>query len=132
MKLTVLCDNNTFIDSYLIGEPALSVFIENGKDKILFDLGYSNVYAYNAERKKIDLDQTDAIVLSHGHDDHTHGLKWHTFDKKTLLYYHEGCFEKKKIDDIDLTAPYSEAQKSAKLHSNFKKPLYFEPISEKI
>ena len=36
MKLTVLCDNNTFIDNYLLGEPALSFYIENNKDKIDF------------------------------------------------------------------------------------------------
>lgn len=28
MKLTVLIDNNTYIDEYYIGEPALSYYIE--------------------------------------------------------------------------------------------------------
>ena len=54
MKLTVLCDNNTFIDSYLLGEPALSFYIECGQDRILFDLGYSNVFSFNANKLKID------------------------------------------------------------------------------
>ena len=64
MKLLVLCDNNTFIDSYLIGEPALSFYIENGKDKILFDLGYSNVFKFNAEKRNINLEKINKIVLS--------------------------------------------------------------------
>ena len=30
MKLTVLADNNTYIDQYYLGEPALSFYIEDG------------------------------------------------------------------------------------------------------
>ena len=30
MKLTVLCDNNTYIDQYYLGEPALCFYIEDG------------------------------------------------------------------------------------------------------
>ncbi len=30
MKLTVLCDNYTVIDRYLLGEPALSFYLEDG------------------------------------------------------------------------------------------------------
>ena len=37
MKLTVLMDNNTYIDQYYLGEPAFSVYIEDGAEKILFD-----------------------------------------------------------------------------------------------
>ena len=29
MKLTVLVDNNTFIDKYYLGEPAVSYYIED-------------------------------------------------------------------------------------------------------
>lgn len=114
MKLIVLCDNNTFIDSYLIGEPAFSCYLENDEDKILFDVGYSNVFSFNAKKRNIDLSKVNKIVLSHGHDDHTHGLKHFTFDRKTKLYYCSGCFNKKKIDDIDLTAPYTELEMAEK------------------
>lgn len=114
MKLMVLCDNNTYIDSYLIGEPALSFYIKNARDEILFDLGYSNVFKFNAEHRKIDLDKINKIVLSHGHDDHTHGLKWHEFNRATKLFYCKGCFDPKKIDNTDLTAPYSEAEMASK------------------
>ena len=50
MRLTVLADNNTYIDKYYLGEPALSYFIEDGDETILFDCGYSNVFLRNAER----------------------------------------------------------------------------------
>lgn len=33
MKLTVLIDNNTYIDEYYIGEPALSYYIEDEHER---------------------------------------------------------------------------------------------------
>ncbi|MEC5319711.1 MBL fold metallo-hydrolase [Brenneria populi subsp. brevivirga] len=74
MKLTVLVDNNTFIDKYLTGEPGVSYLIECDGKKILFDVGYSDVFLKNAQTLQIDLTNIDAIVISHGHNDHTWGL----------------------------------------------------------
>lgn len=108
MFLTVLCDNNTFIDNYLLGEPALSFYIENGSDKILFDTGYSDVYVKNAKTMGIDLSKVNKIVLSHGHDDHTKGLKYNKFDKRVKMYCCEGCFEKKFCDNVDISSPFSK------------------------
>lgn len=44
MQLTVLVDNNTLIDRYLVGEPGVSYLIEHDGQKILFDTGYSDVF----------------------------------------------------------------------------------------
>lgn len=74
MKLTVLVDNNTFIDRYFYGEPALSFYIETGNQRILFDTGYSDIFIKNAQKMNIDLRDLDYVVLSHGHVDHTWGL----------------------------------------------------------
>lgn len=49
MKLTVLVDNNTFIDEYYLGEPAVSYYIEDEGTKILFDTGYSDIFIKNAK-----------------------------------------------------------------------------------
>ena len=54
MKLKVLADNNTFIDMYYLGEPAVSYYIEDGNDRILFDVGYSDVFMKNAKKMNID------------------------------------------------------------------------------
>lgn len=74
MKITVLMDNNTLIDRYLIAEPALSIFIEADGKRVLFDTGYTGGYIRNALRLGIDLEELDYVVLSHGHLDHTWGL----------------------------------------------------------
>lgn len=76
MKLTVLVDNNTFIDKYYLAEPALSYLIKDGNSMILFDVGYSDVFMINACRMDIDLSFIDQVVLSHGHTDHTGGLTY--------------------------------------------------------
>lgn len=75
MKLTILVDNNTYIDRYYFGEPALCCYVEDGDKKLLLDTGYSGVFLDNAKKLGIDLSQVTDIVLSHGHDDHTGGLR---------------------------------------------------------
>ena len=74
MRITVLTDNNTFIDRYLLAEPGLSFYLEDGPTRILFDCGYSDVFLRNAAALRIDLAQLDYLVLSHSHLDHTWGL----------------------------------------------------------
>ena len=55
MKLTVLVDNNTYIDQYYLGEPAFCCLLEAEGKKILFDTGYSDIFLKNAEKMGIDL-----------------------------------------------------------------------------
>ncbi|HPL54627.1 MAG TPA: MBL fold metallo-hydrolase [Bacillota bacterium] len=74
MKITVLVDNNTIIDRYLYGEPGASFFIEDCGKRILFDVGYSDIFIKNAHKLNINLYDTDFIAISHGHNDHTWGL----------------------------------------------------------
>jgi 7,8-dihydropterin-6-yl-methyl-4-(beta-D-ribofuranosyl)aminobenzene 5'-phosphate synthase len=74
MKLTVLIDNNTLVDRYLLGEPGVSYLIEADDKKILFDTGYSDAFIRNAQKLNIDLLDIEHIVLSHSHLDHTWGL----------------------------------------------------------
>lgn len=74
MKITVLMDNNTNIDVYYLGEPGVSYWIEAEGKTFLFDVGYSSAFLKNAADMSIDITKADAIVLSHGHNDHTGGL----------------------------------------------------------
>ena len=111
MKLTVLVDNNTYIDQYYLGEPALSFYIEDGAEKILFDTGYSDAFIKNAEQMEIDLGALTCIVLSHGHNDHTRGLPflWDNYDLKNVkLIAHPGVFSPKQYMGLDVGAPFTK------------------------
>jgi len=58
----------------LSAEHGLSFWIEYAGKRILFDTGQSDMLIHNAIRLGINLAEADAIVLSHGHYDHTGGL----------------------------------------------------------
>ena len=113
MKLTILVDNNTFIDQYYHGEPAASFYIETESEKILFDTGYSDILISNAEKMGIDLTKITHIVLSHGHDDHTRGLKYlkEAIDISDVqLIAHPNCFLPKYNGELYIGSPFSEAE----------------------
>lgn len=71
-KVTILVDNQA--GKGLIAEHGLSLWIETEDERILFDTGQGGVFANNAQMLGIDLGQTDMLVLSHGHYDHTGGI----------------------------------------------------------
>ncbi len=73
MKITVLTENTSVSDE-LIAEHGLSLYIETGNKRILFDMGQTDTFAKNAEVLGIDLEEVDFAVLSHGHYDHGGGL----------------------------------------------------------
>ena len=75
MEVTILVDNQTFVDHYYYGEPGISYFIECDGKKLLFDVGYSRIFMDNALKMGIDVQDVDYLVLSHGHNDHTGGLE---------------------------------------------------------
>lgn len=106
MKLTVLVDNNTIIDHYYLGEPGLSFFIEDEGKRILFDTGYSNVFIENAKRLHKNLEQLDYLVLSHGHNDHTGGLRFIKNDlRKTVLIAHPDAFIQRQDEGLEVGSP---------------------------
>lgn len=111
MKLTVLADNNTLIDRYYLAEPAVSYFIEDGDFRLLFDVGYSDVYLRNAQSLGISLQNLDAVVLSHGHNDHTGGLGYlpNRESGKYRLIAHPQVFEEKRSEGLAVGSPIRDA-----------------------
>ena len=124
MKLKVLVDNNTFIDNYYYGEPALCFYIEDGDKKILLDVGYSDLFMENAYAFNIDLNEITDIIISHGHDDHTRGLKF-LFDrfemKHVKITAHPDVFNEKIVDGKPFGSPLNTEQVGAYANLNLTK-----------
>jgi 7,8-dihydropterin-6-yl-methyl-4-(beta-D-ribofuranosyl)aminobenzene 5'-phosphate synthase len=66
---------NTVHQRGLKAEHGLAFHIQFGQYHVLFDTGQSDLLLHNARLLDLDLRQLDAIVLSHGHNDHCGGLK---------------------------------------------------------
>lgn len=74
MKIFVLMENTAFTPDYK-SEHGLSLYIETKKHKLLFDMGQSDAYIENANKLGVNLSDVDIAFLSHGHYDHSGGLK---------------------------------------------------------
>ena len=107
MKLTVLSDNNTLIDQYLLGEPGFSCLIEEGGRRFLLDTGYFGIFARNAETLGISWRDVDGVILSHCHDDHTRGLEaFFTDGPRPQLIAHPTLFRRLMSRGRAISCPY--------------------------
>ncbi len=73
VKITTLSENTAGLPG-VIAEWGLSVLVDTGEVKVLFDTGASNSVPHNVRLFGVNLSEIDRIVLSHGHFDHTGGL----------------------------------------------------------
>lgn len=81
-KITTLVENCVY-GRKLQAEHGLSLYIETAEHKLLFDTGASDLFISNARLLHIDLREVDYLILSHGHSDHTGGLR-HFLELNTI------------------------------------------------
>ena len=74
-RITTLIENSQGEHLALVSEHGLSFCVETGGCKLLFDTGQSGNFIANAAELRIGLDDLDFVVLSHGHYDHSGGLR---------------------------------------------------------
>lgn len=117
MKLKVLVDNNTYIDQYFCGEPAVSYYIEDEGVKLLLDVGYSDLFLKNMNHFGINLEEINTIVISHGHDDHTKGLKY-LFEQESRrnisIIAHPDAFKEKVLNELKICSPILQQELAQK------------------
>ncbi|MGM9530625.1 MBL fold metallo-hydrolase [Intestinibacter sp.] len=112
MRLVILVDNYAINGRNLKGEGGASYYIEDEDKKFLLDVGVSDLFMKNAENLDIDLKDVDTVVLSHGHYDHTTGIKYFidSKDKKINIICHPLSFNKKKRENKNMGAPYNKEE----------------------
>ncbi|SBV99015.1 conserved hypothetical protein [uncultured delta proteobacterium] len=112
MRLVVLADNNTLIDNYYMGEPAVCYYIEDGDAKILLDAGYSDLFIKNAHLLGVDLHQVTHVALSHGHNDHSRGLAFlheHVLPRKIAVVAHPDALAERHDNGTPIGCPLGRA-----------------------
>jgi len=102
IAISVLSENHQNKTRF-INEHGLSLHIDivdsNNHWTLIFDTGASNFFIYNAKQLGVEITNLDAVILSHGHYDHTGGLE---YIKGKTIYAHPQLFQKKykKQDSI--------------------------------
>ena len=95
-KITTLSENTAGRGDFL-GEWGLSILLETEGMNILFDSGPTISAVHNSDTLNIDLTCIDKIVLSHGHYDHTGGLRdvLHRIGKQIEVIAHPDVWQAK-------------------------------------
>lgn len=92
MKFTFLSENKTERDNCM-AEFGLSIFIETEEMKILFDAGASDLFIKNAASRSVNLEEAEALIISHGHYDHTEGVPaFCRINSQAPVYLHKNAF----------------------------------------
>lgn len=95
IEITLLVDNVAHRPG-LLAEHGLSFWVRAGGRQFLFDLGQSDAFFSNAEALNIHVKDADAVVLSHGHYDHTGGLKrFCDFENDVPVYLHPAALQRR-------------------------------------
>ena len=98
-KTTTLVENTVY-GRGLQGEHGFCLLIEAGDKKILLDTGASDLFVRNARILDIDLKEVDYVILSHGHRDHTGGLKYFlALNAKAKIICKQEVFQRKFKDN---------------------------------
>jgi len=95
MKIQILVDNRA--EDGFAAEHGFALWIEAGGEKILLDTGAGKALPVNQERLGIDFAQANALVLSHGHYDHTGGIGAFLADNQTAVVYAAPGFDRPRF-----------------------------------
>ena len=93
MRIVTLMENTSCRED-LCFEHGLSLYLETGSHKILFDAGQSAAFADNAQILGVNLGEAELAVLSHGHYDHSGGMgRFLEINENAPLYVSKWAFE---------------------------------------
>lgn len=75
LRIVTLVENEPGEHHALKAEHGLSFYLEAAGHRLLFDTGQSAAFLENARRLNLDLARVEHVVLSHGHYDHSGGIR---------------------------------------------------------
>ncbi|WP_456365465.1 MBL fold metallo-hydrolase [Thermococcus sp.] len=98
MRLTVIFENHAGYRKGLLGYHGFSALVEHNGRKVLVDSGTDgSVLLRNMDSLGVSPGEIDAIFLTHGHYDHTGGLKAFLQERENGIdvYAHPGIFQRR-------------------------------------
>lgn len=95
LKMTILVENHLSprAAAGMQSRAGLSILIDDGESRILFDSGPDETVVHNARLINEPLTNLDAVVLSHGHYDHSGGIT--SLDPGTRIICHPGVLRER-------------------------------------
>jgi len=100
VRIVTLVENQGGVHKGLRSEHGISFYVESNGKSLLFDTGQSEAFLENAEKLKIDLRRIEALCVSHGHYDHSGGVR-HLFAQGITppVWIGKGFFDEKYAKD---------------------------------
>ncbi len=96
LYITTLVENSPGEHKSLVNEHGLCFHVDCNGQRLLFDVGQTDALLRNAAKLRIDLSGVSRVVLSHGHYDHTGGLRFLTARASGFtLFTGQGFFDDK-------------------------------------
>jgi len=90
-RITILVDDQA--EDELTAEHGFALWVESEGRRILFDTGQGGALENNARVLGLDLGQLEILVVSHGHYDHTGGIRPVVQRARSInIYCHSGVF----------------------------------------
>ncbi len=101
LRITILVDNYVRRRG-LLAEHGWAAWIETPQCRVLFDTGQGAALLHNARELGVPLASADAVVLSHGHYDHTGRLAAVVdLAPQARVYAHPAAFDPKYAQNVD-------------------------------
>ena len=100
IRIVTLVENQGGVHKGLRTEHGISFYVEFNGKSLLFDTGQSDAFLRNAEQLKIDFRNVEALCVSHGHYDHSGGVR-HLFAQGITppVWIGKGFFDEKYAKD---------------------------------
>lgn len=93
VKIYVLNDDRCGCPKFC-NKHGFSLYIQTPQSNFLFDVGQDDSFIKNAKTLGLSLKDVDLLILSHGHYDHTDGLKF--LNEKLKVVCHPNCLAWRK------------------------------------
>ncbi len=101
--IRILCDNNIEGVDFL-GEHGFAAHVAHPAGELLFDTGQGHTLPHNLKASGACLTTVGAVVLSHGHYDHTGGLAWVLEQTGPItVHAHPAVFDRHLVQDAGVT-----------------------------